>query len=51
MLAFLMVLAAIASWLARWWDILRRSLYVLVTVGAVLTIAFLLRWNYLPPVF
>jgi hypothetical protein len=50
-LAFLMVLAAIASWLARWWNVLRRILYALVTVCAVLTVVFLIRWNYLPPVF
>jgi len=50
-LAFLMALAAIASWAARWWDGLRRTLYALVTVCAVLTIIFLFRWNYLPPVF
>ncbi len=50
-LAFLMVLSAIASWPARWWNVLRRILYALVTVCAVLTIAFLFRWNYLPPVF
>jgi CubicO group peptidase (beta-lactamase class C family) len=50
-LAFLMVLSAIASWLARWWNVPRRILYALVTVCAVLTVAFLFRWNYLPPVF
>jgi CubicO group peptidase (beta-lactamase class C family) len=50
-LAFLMVLAAIASWLARWWNVLRRILYALVTVCAVLSVVFLFRWNYLPPVF
>ncbi|MDP9179154.1 MAG: beta-lactamase family protein [Gemmatimonadota bacterium] len=50
-LAFLMVVSAIAAWPARWWDVTRRTLYALVTVCAVLTIVFLLRWNYLPPVF
>jgi len=50
-LAFLMVLSAIAAWPARWWDALRRILYALVAVCAVLTIVFLFRWNYLPPVF
>jgi CubicO group peptidase (beta-lactamase class C family) len=50
-LAFLMFVSALASWPARWWDPLRRTLYALVTVCAVLTIVFLFRWNYLPPVF
>ena len=50
-IAFLMMLAAIASWPARWWDGLRRTLYGLMAVCAVLTIVFLFRWNYLPPVF
>jgi hypothetical protein len=50
-LAFVMVLSALAAWLARWWDPVRRALYTLVTVCAVLTVLFLLKWNYLPPVF
>jgi CubicO group peptidase (beta-lactamase class C family) len=50
-LAFLMVVSAVVSWPGRWWDALRRTLYSLVTVCAVLTIVFLLHWNYLPPVF
>jgi CubicO group peptidase (beta-lactamase class C family) len=50
-LAFLMVLGALASWPSRWWDLLRRTLYTVVTICAVLTVVFLLRWNYLPAVF
>lgn len=50
-LALMMVLAALAAWPGRWWDLLRRSLYTVVTICAVLTVVFLFRWNYLPPVF
>jgi hypothetical protein len=50
-LAFLMVLGALASWPSRWWDLLRRTLYTVVTICAVLTVVFLLRWNYLPAIF
>jgi CubicO group peptidase (beta-lactamase class C family) len=50
-LAFMMAVGALAAWLSRWWDPLRRTLYTVVTVCAVLTVVFLLRWNYLPAVF
>lgn len=50
-LTLVMVVGALASWPGRWWDFTRRTVYTLVTVCAVLTIVFLLRWNYLPAVF
>jgi hypothetical protein len=42
------VVAAVRSWPRGSWGPLRRVLYGLVAVGAVLVVAFLLRWNYLP---
>ncbi|HEV8216038.1 MAG TPA: serine hydrolase domain-containing protein, partial [Gemmatimonadaceae bacterium] len=46
----LTVLSAMA-WRRRWWDVVRRSLMSVYVVGALATIAFLIRWNYLPAVF
>jgi CubicO group peptidase (beta-lactamase class C family) len=42
------VVAAVLSWPRGSWGPLRRVLYGLVAVGAVLIVAFLVRWNYLP---
>jgi CubicO group peptidase (beta-lactamase class C family) len=47
-LATFMVVAAIRAWPRQLWDPVRRTLYGLATVGALLVIAFLIRWNYLP---
>jgi CubicO group peptidase (beta-lactamase class C family) len=40
--------AALRAWQSRFWDPTRRTLYSLVAAGGLLTIAFLVRWNYLP---
>jgi len=50
-LAVVIVMSCLRAWLQRSWDWPRRSLYSLLTVGAVLAIAFLVRWNYLPTRF
>jgi hypothetical protein len=47
-LAAFMVVAAIRAWSHKLWDPARRTLYGLTTIGALLVIAFLVRWNYLP---
>jgi hypothetical protein len=46
-----MIAVVLAAYRLRWWDAVRRAMYALVVVGAVLTVAFLVRWNYLPAVF
>jgi len=50
-LAVVVVTCAVVAWPRRWWDPVRRGLYAAVALGAVLTLAFLVRWNYLPVVF
>jgi len=40
-----------AAFARRWWDWPRRALFVLATLGALLTVCFLVRWNYLPATF
>ena len=47
-LALAIVVGCSQAWVRRSWDWPRRSLYSVLTVGAVLAIAFLVRWNYLP---
>jgi CubicO group peptidase (beta-lactamase class C family) len=37
------------AWRYGYWGILRRSYFTSLAVGAVLVLAFLVRWNYLPP--
>ena len=58
MIPFVMVVLAaflvgwcVMSWRRRWWDVARRCLMSVYVVGALATIAFLIRWNYLPSVF
>ena len=50
-LAVLLVVLSGVSWRRGWWDVGRRGLMTMYVVGAVATIAFLVRWNYLPAVF
>lgn len=50
-LAVAIVVGAIAAWRRGWWDIPRRGLISIYAVVALLVVAFLVRWNYLPPVF
>jgi hypothetical protein len=50
-LAALLVVLSVASWRRGWWDVGRRGLMTIYVVGALATIAFLIRWNYLPVVF
>ena len=50
-LAVALAVLSIISWRRRWWDIARRGLMTMYVVGALATIAFLIRWNYLPAVF
>jgi len=40
-----------AAFARRWWDWPRRALFVFATLGAPLTVCFLVRWNYLPATF
>jgi CubicO group peptidase (beta-lactamase class C family) len=47
-LAAAMLVAAARAWQQRFWDPARRTLYSLLVVSAVMTMAFLVRWNYLP---
>ena len=51
LLAVVISAGAIASWRGGWWDPVRRAALSGVAVTAILTIAFLIRWNYLPVVF
>jgi hypothetical protein len=37
------------AWRNRYWGILRRAYFTSLAVGVVLVLAFLARWNYLPP--
>jgi CubicO group peptidase (beta-lactamase class C family) len=37
------------AWRYRYWGIVRRSYFTSLAVGVVLVLAFLARWNYLPP--
>ncbi len=50
--AIAVVLAALVvlSWWQRWWDVLRRGLMTSIAVGALMTVALLIQWNYLPAV-
>lgn len=50
-LAFAMVAGAIVAWRRGWWDVPRRGLISLYAVLSLLVVSFLVRWNYLPPVF
>jgi hypothetical protein len=50
-LAALLVVLSAASWRRGWWDVGRRGLMTVFVVGAVATVVFLVRWNYLPAVF
>jgi hypothetical protein len=49
--AAVIVTGAVMSFRRAWWDPVRRILYSGVALGAILTIAFLIRWNYLPVTF
>lgn len=49
LLALQILIFAARAWMLRRWDATRRVLYTLVAVHAVLVLAFLIRWNYLPP--
>jgi CubicO group peptidase (beta-lactamase class C family) len=46
--AAVIVAGTVLAFRRGWWDPLRRVLYSGVAAGAVLTIVFLVRWNYLP---
>ena len=48
LIAVVMIMASVMAFRRGWWDPVRRVLYSGVVAGAVLTIAFLVRWNYLP---
>jgi hypothetical protein len=37
------------AWHYRYWGIVRRAYYSSLALGVVLVLAFLVRWNYLPP--
>ena len=50
-LAAMMIASAVRAWVRRSWDWPRRSLYSLLAIGAVMVVAFLVRWNYLPMTF
>jgi len=50
-LVVVVVICAVVAWPRRWWDPVRRGLYAAIALTAVLTVAFLVRWNYLPVVF
>ena len=50
-IAALITALVVLSWRRRWWDAGRRTLMTLFVVGAIATIAFLVRWNYLPATF
>ena len=51
LLAALLVALCLRAWRRRWWDAPRRALMSVYVVGALVTLAFLIRWNYLPAVF
>jgi hypothetical protein len=50
-LAMAMIVAAARAWQQRFWDPPRRALYSVLAISAVVTMAFLVRWNYLPMTF
>lgn len=50
-LGLLVTLYALVAWRRRYWDVVRRAEYSFVAGAAMLVIAFLLRWNYLPARF
>ena len=50
-LAALLVVLSARSWTRGWWDVARRILMTGYVAGALVTVAFLIRWNYLPAVF
>jgi CubicO group peptidase (beta-lactamase class C family) len=45
------IVAAVQAWRRRDWDFGRRAALSLLAVNAVLVVAFLVRWNYLPARF
>jgi CubicO group peptidase (beta-lactamase class C family) len=51
LLAALLVVFAAVAWRRCYWGPVRRTYYTLIAALAILVIAFLVRWNYLPPVW
>jgi CubicO group peptidase (beta-lactamase class C family) len=51
LLAALVLGLAVIAWRRGYWGPVRRAYYTLFAMMAVLIIAFLVRWNYLPPVW
>jgi hypothetical protein len=37
------------AWSSRRWGVVRRAYLTLLAAGVILVLAFLVRWNYLPP--
>jgi CubicO group peptidase (beta-lactamase class C family) len=48
-LGAVIVASAVYGWKRGLWDLPRRMAYSLLAIAAVLVLAFLVRWNYLPP--
>ncbi len=42
---------AVIAWRRRYWGPIRRAYYTAFAMMALLVVAFLVRWNYLPPVW
>ncbi len=42
---------AVIAWRRRYWGPARRAYYTLFAMMVLLVVAFLVRWNYLPPVW
>jgi uncharacterized membrane protein YidH (DUF202 family) len=51
LVAALVVVFATLAWRRRYWGPVRRTYYTLIAALAILVVAFLVRWNYLPPVW
>ena len=51
LLATFVVGFAIIAWRSGYWGPARRAYYSLFALMALLVVAFLVRWNYLPPVW
>jgi CubicO group peptidase (beta-lactamase class C family) len=51
LLAALLVVFAAVAWRRCYWGPVRRTYYTLIAALAILVVAFLVRWNYLPPVW
>lgn len=51
LLAALVVVFAAVAWRRRYWGPVRRTYYTVIAAFAILVVAFLIRWNYLPPVW